>query len=220
MAIKRKPEKRTSRASGLPGGGAGRKDRVGPSGVYPMSGPHPPGDAPVVWPGSWGQGKRGPAGYEDHGESELNITRVMPEKCRDIMTKDPVFCQASDSAVIAAKLMLKHKIGALPVVGSLPENKLVGILTDRDLAMKVVAPGQDPHLTTVHDIMSSPVVTCSPDDDYQKALELMEQHQIKRIPAVDKAGHVVGMISEADVALRIPDESKIEEVVRSVVQPV
>ncbi len=185
-----------------------------------MSGPHPPGDAPMVWPGSWGQGKRGASGYEDHGESELNIAPVMPEKCRDIMTKDPVFCQASDSASLAAKLMLKHNIGALPVVGSLPENKLVGILTDRDLAMKVVAPGRDPHQTTVYDIMSSPVITCSPDDDYQTALDLMEGHQIKRIPAVDRGGHVVGMISEADVALRIPDEKKIEELVRSVVQPV
>lgn len=73
------------------------------------------------------------------------------------------------------------------MVGSLPEDKLVGILTDRDLAMKVVGAGRDPHQTTVHDIMSSPVITCSPDDDYQKALDLIEQHQIKRIPAVDKA---------------------------------
>lgn len=217
MAMKRKISKR---ASGVPGGGAGRKDRVGPSGVYPMSGPHPPGDAPMVWPGSWGQGKRGAAGYEDHGESELNLPRVTPEKCRDIMTKDPVFCQESDTVSIAAKLMLKHNIGALPVVGTLAERKLVGMVTDRDLAMKVVAPARDAEKTSVYDVMSRPVVTCSPDDDYQKALDLMEQHQIKRIVAVDRNEHVVGMISEADVALRIPDEKKIEELVRSVVQPV
>ena len=207
------------RESGLPGGGGGRRDEVGSSGVYPMSGPHPKGNPPIVTPASWGQGKRGAAGYEDHGESELNITRVIPEKCRDIMTKDPVFCHASDSASIAAKLMLKHNIGVLPVVGAFPEYKLIGILTDRDLAMKVVAPGYDPYKITVHEIMSSPVITCSPDDEYQKALDLMEQHQIKRIPAIDNSGHVVGMISEADVALRIPDEKKIEELVRSIVQP-
>jgi CBS domain-containing protein len=207
------------RESGLPGGGAGRKDKVGPSGVYPMSGPHPPGDAPAVWPGSWGQGKRGAAGYEDHGESALNIRSVVPEKCRDIMTKDPVFCQASDSAAIAAKLMKTHNIGVLPVVGSLHAGKLVGIVTDRDLAIKVVAAGRDPKATTVHEVMSRPVVTCSPDDGYEKALDLMERHRIKRIPEVDKSGRVVGMISQADVALRVPDEKKTAEVVKSIAQP-
>lgn len=205
--------------SGLPGGGAGRRDEVGGSGVYPMSGPHPKSNAPIVTPASWGQGKRGAAGYEDHGESELIMTRVIPERCRDIMTKDPVFCHASDSASVAAKLMLKHDIGVLPVVGAFPEYKLIGILTDRDLAMRVVAPGYDPYKTTVQAIMSSPVITCSPDDDYQRALDLMEQHQVKRIPAIDNAEHVVGIISEADVALRIPDEKKIEEFVRSIAQP-
>jgi len=215
----RKIEKHNKKDSGRPGGGAGRKDRVGPSGVYPMSGPHPPGEAPAVWPGSWGQGKRGASGYEDHGESELIMTRVVPEKCRDIMTKDPVFCQASDSAVIAAKLMKKHNIGVLPVVGNLHESKLVGVITDRDLAMRVVAAGLLPQTTTVNKIMSCPVVTCSPDDDYQQALDLMEQHQLKRIPAIDNSGRVVGMISLADVALRIPDQTKTAEVVKSVAQP-
>jgi len=185
-----------------------------------MSGPHPPGDAPLVWPGAWGQGKRGAAGYQDHGESELNVRQVTPEKCRDIMTKDPVFCQASDTVVIAAKLMKKHNIGALPVTGNLRGRKLVGIVTDRDLAMKVVAEPHDPNKVTVDQVMSHPVATCSPDDPYQKALELMQQRQVKRIPAVDKLGRVVGIISEADVALRVHDESKTAELVRSVCQPI
>lgn len=215
MKEKRKTEKQT----GLPGGGAGRKDRVGRSGVHPMSGPPAPADAEVVWPGSWGQGKRGAAGYEDHGESELVVSRVVPEKCRDIMTKDPVFCQASDSVTIAAKLMLKHNIGALPVIGTLPEDKLVGIVTDRDLAMKVIGAGLDVKKTTVFDVMSKPVVTCSPDDDYARAIDLMERHQVKRIVAIDRRDRPVGMISEADVALRIPDEKIIEELIRSVDQP-
>jgi len=216
----RKTDKRTQeRDSGLPGGGAGRKDVVGASGVYPMSGPHPPGDARVVWPGGWGQGKRGALGYEDHGESELDTRRVKPAKCRDIMTKDPVFCQASDTAVIAAKLMQKHNIGALPVVGNLRGKKLVGIITDRDLAIRIVAEARDPNAITVDQIMSRPVVTCSPDDRYQKALEVMERHQVKRVPAIDRSGQVVGMISEADVALRVADDKKTAEVVSSISQP-
>ncbi len=219
MAIRRSAKHNTKRESGLPGGGAGRKDIVGGSGVYPMSGPHPKGDAPLVWPGAWGQGKRGGAGYEDHGESELEIRRVLPELCRDIMTKDPVFCQASDSALIAAKLMKAHNIGALPVIGNLRGKKLVGILTDRDLALRLIAEAKDPDSTTVDKIMSRPVVTCSPDDPYLKALDLMERHQVKRIPAVDKFGHVVGMISEADVALRVADAPKTAEVVTSICMP-
>lgn len=219
MAIRKAAKHGEERESGRPGGGAGRKDKVGASGVYPMSGPHPPGDAPLVWPGAWGQGKRGAAGYEDHGESELNLRRVRPEKCRDIMTKDPVFCQASDTALVAGELMKRHNIGALPVIGNLRGKKLVGIVTDRDLAMKVVAEGHDPHTVTVDQIMSHPVVTCSPEDRYQKALDLMERRQVKRIPAVDSSGRVVGMISEADVALRIGDEKKTAEVVTSVCQP-
>jgi len=219
MAIRKSEKHNKERESGRPGGGAGRKDKVGPSGVYPMSGPHPPGDAPLVWPGAWGQGKRGAAGYEDHGESELNLRPVKPGKCRDIMTKDPVFCQASDTAMVAAKLMKRHNIGALPVIGNLRGKKLVGIITDRDLAMKVVAETHDPHTITVDQIMSRQVVTCSPDDRYQKALDLMEQHQVKRIPAVDNSGRVVGMISEADVALRVGDPKKTAQVVTSISQP-
>jgi len=184
-----------------------------------MSGIHPAGDAPIVWPAAWGQGQRGAAGYEDHGESELNISRVVPEKCRDIMTKDPAFCQASDSATIAAKLMKKHDIGVLPVVANLHGAKLIGIITDRDLALKVVAQSRNAQSTTVDQIMSHPVVTCSPDDDCGKVLNLMEQHQLKRIPAVDNSGRVVGMISQADVALRIPDEAKTAKLVRSIAQP-
>ena len=219
MRKQHEPEQSVKRETGLPGGGAGRKDYIRKSGVYPFSGPSPKGDAPTVLAGSWGQGERGAAGYADHGESGMMGLPCVPEKCRDIMTKDPVFCQAADSVAIAAKLMERHSIGALPVVGSLRGRKLVGIVTDRDLAVRVVAADRHPAKTTVHDVMSANVITCSPDDPYDKAIELMEQHQIRRIPAVDDRGCVVGMISEADVALRIPDSTKIEDVVRSIVRP-
>lgn len=219
MSTKRRREPRRKAESGVPGGGAGRKDEVGRSGVFPLIGPTPPKDAEVVMAGAWGQGQRGAAGYEDHGESELILSRVTPEKCRDIMTKDPVFCQAGDSVALAAMLMEKHDIGALPVVGTLFEKELIGVVTDRDLAVRVVAAGLKPEETSVFSIMSSPPITCSPDDDYQKALDLMEKRQVRRIPVTDDKCRVVGMISEADIALRIPDETKIEELVRSVAQP-
>jgi len=181
-------------------------DKVGHAGVYPMSGPTPAGDAPAV-------------PYQDHGESELHIRRVVPERCRDIMTKDPAFCQAKDPVAIAGKLMQKHDIGVLPVVENLRTMKLAGIVTDRDLAMRVLAEGRDPHTTTIDEIMSHPVVTCSPDDDLDVALNLMERHQLKRIPAVDKFARVVGMISQADIARWIPDAAKIAEMVTCIAQP-
>lgn len=207
------------RESGVPGGGKGRKDRVGGSGVYPMSGPHPPGNAPAVWPGGWGQGKRGAAGYQDHGESELNLAQVIPEKVRDLMTKDPAFCQASDTAALAARIMKEHNIGALPVVANLHTRMLTGIVTDRDLAVRVMAAGLDPHASAVHEIMSSPVITCSPDADYPEVVRLMERHQIKRVLAVDQSGCVVGIVSQADIALRLPEAAVIADVVRSIAQP-
>ena len=109
-----------------------------------MFGPHPSGNAPIVTPGSWGQGQRGAAGYEDHGESELNIPRVTPEKFRDIMTKDPVCCLSSDPVSAAAELMREHDVGVLPVVMSQSDKKMVGIITDRDLVVRLVAGERDP----------------------------------------------------------------------------
>lgn len=221
MAEKKTPpdEKKAKRESGLPGGGAGRKDEVGKSFVYPMSGPHPPGDAPLVAPGSWGQGKRGPAGYEDAGESELNIQFVAPEKCRDLMTKDPICCLETDTAEHASRLMKQHDLGVLPVVETQPSKKLLGIVTDRDLVLRILAEERKPREVRVSDIMTRDVIACSPDDGYEEALRLMEQHRIRRIPAIDNTRRVVGIIAQADVALRLRNSSKTAELMMEISQP-
>jgi len=207
------------RESGLPGGGAGRKDKVGGSGVYRMSGPLPAGDAPIVTPASWGQGDRGAAGYEDHGESEWNVPVVTPEKCRDLMTKDPVCCLPAETASRAAQLMRQHDVGVIPVVTDEAQKKLVGIVTDRDLAIRVVAEGGNPQTVRIEEIMSRDIVSCSPDDDCQQALRLMEEHKVRRIPARDNSGRVVGIISQSDVALRIRDCQKTADIVTAISQP-
>lgn len=207
------------RESGLPGGGAGRKDVVGKSGVYRVSGPQPPGNAPIVAMASWGQGARGAAGYEDHGESELFFRPVTPEKCRDIMTKDPFCCLETDTAAQAARLMKRHDVGILPVVENRTGKKLLGVVTDRDLTLKVVAKGLDPSEVAVKAVMSKPAIQCSPDEGYEKALELMEVRQIRRVMVTDSSGRVVGVIAESDVALRLHDMQKTGEVVACVTQP-
>jgi CBS domain-containing protein len=216
MAQKNQQDKRES---GLPGGGAGRKDEVGGSGVYPMSGPHPVGDAPVVGQAGWGQGERGAAGYEDHGESEVMIEAVEPERCRDIMTKDPVCCLPSDSTAKAARLMMEYDIGILPVVASTQDKDLVGVVTDRDFALTVVADSCDPAKTSVESVASRSPIVCSPDDPYQKVLHIMERRQVRRVPVVDHAGRLVGIVSQADVALRVPDKKQTAEVVQQISRP-
>ncbi len=203
----------------MPGGGAGRKDAIGRTGVYRVSGPQPPGDAPIVAMGSWGQGARGAAGYEDHGESELFYRPVTPEKCRDIMTKDPFCCVPADTAAQAARLMKRHDIGILPVVEDRAKKKILGVVTDRDLALKVVAKGLNPAATAVKAVMSKPAIRCSPDDEYERAIELMEEHRIRRVLVTDNFERVVGVIAESDIALRLHDLGKTGELVTAVTQP-
>ncbi|HMN29086.1 MAG TPA: CBS domain-containing protein, partial [Caldilineaceae bacterium] len=116
-------------------------DDVRGSGVYPASGPWPQGDAPFRGMAEWGQGERGASGYEDHGESELNLSADAlgkPQQCRDIMTKDPLCGLASDTVEKIAQLMKREDIGPVPIVADQQTKRLVGIVTDRDLAIKVV----------------------------------------------------------------------------------
>lgn len=220
MAENKKDDKEKQRDSGMPGGGAGRRDEgLGKSGVYPMSGPHPKGDAPVVAPGSWGQGARGGAGYEDHGESELYGLGVKPEKCRDLMTKDPACCVATETVRYAAEIMKEYDVGVVPVVENRDGKRLVGIVTDRDLAVKVLGAKRDPGQVTIGQVMSRDLVSCSPDDDCEQAVQLMEAHRIRRIPAIDRSGRVVGIISQCDVALRLHEADKTAELVTEVSRP-
>jgi len=93
---------------------------------------------------------------------------------------------------------------------------LKGIVTDRDLVLKVVAEARDPKTTRVKEVMTTLVATCRFDDDADKAIELMQQHQVRRIPIVDGDGHLVGIISQADVATRVDEPKKTAEVVEEI----
>jgi CBS domain-containing protein len=184
-----------------------------------MSGPHPPGEPLLVEQAGWGQGRRGASGYEDHGESAVIVDRCVPERCRDIMTKNPVCCLSIDSAAKAARLMMEHDTGMIPVVTNREDARLMGVVTDRDLAMTVVADGCDAARTSVESVMSRPAIVCSPDDPYEHALQTMERHRIRRVPVVDRTGRIVGIVSQADLALRIRDRRQTAEVVREISRP-
>ena len=139
-------------------------------------------------------------------------------KCSELMTQDPE-CSLPDELVMdVAQLMLDQDIGSIPIIEDEQTKKLIGIVTDRDLALKVVAEGRDPRSTKVSDVMTRQVVTCFVDDDVQRAFDAMSEHQLRRIPVVDKNEHIVGIIAQADIATRVDKPEKTAEVVKEISQ--
>ena len=140
------------------------------------------------------------------------------KKCDEVMTKDPVCGLPNDSVKKVAKLMKSQNIGSVPIVENEQTRKLVGIVTDRDLALKIVAEGRDAKSTKVETVMTRKVVTCRADDDLQIALDAMSEHQLRRIPIVDNDNKILGIISQADVATRIDQPEKTAEMVKEISQ--
>jgi CBS domain-containing protein len=138
------------------------------------------------------------------------------KKCSDVMTKDPTCCLAADTAQMAAQAMKSKDIGAVLVVDSQETKKLVGIVTDRDLALKVVAGGLDPRQTRVETVMARNIAICAPQDDLQRALDTMSKRQLRRIPVVDKKGQLVGIIAQADLATRLEQPAATGKVVEQI----
>jgi len=138
--------------------------------------------------------------------------------CREMMTPNPACCQADDTAVTAAMMMKSGNYGAVPVVSDRTEMRVVGIVTDRDLAMKVIAEQRDLYNTTVEDVMSKDLVTCDLDDDYDDVIKAMKKHQIRRLPVIDRNKRLVGIVSTADVALH-GDEDDIGRTMQKISEP-
>ena len=135
---------------------------------------------------------------------------------RDVMTKNPACAVPEDSVADVARLMKDKDVGPVPIVESHDSKKLIGIVTDRDLAIKVVAEGRDPQSTRVRDVMTSDVVTCRDDDDINVALNAMSTHQLRRIPVVDNGNMLLGIIAQADIATRMNEPAKTGEVVKEI----
>jgi CBS domain-containing protein len=138
--------------------------------------------------------------------------------CDEVMTKYPVCCLPTDSVAKAADLMKSGNFGSIPVIESEQTQKLVGIVTDRDLALTIVAEGRDAKSTKVETVMTRKVVTCFASDDVQMALDAMAEHQLRRIPVVDQDHKIMGIITQADVATRINQPEKTGEMLREISQ--
>lgn len=129
------------------------------------------------------------------------------------MTKNPVCCLPTDTVKKAAELMKEGDFGALPVVESQESGKILGIITDRDITVKVVADGKDPESTPVESVMNGNVFTVHEDGDVGEALSIMADQQIRRVPVVDTDDRIVGMIAQADIATKLNDPTEAGKVV-------
>ena len=136
--------------------------------------------------------------------------------CSQLMTQDPVCCLASDTVDRAAQLMRQEDAGSLPVIENHQNKKLLGIITDRDIALKVVADKRDAGSTRAQEVMTRNPVTCRADNDLQVALDAMAGHQVRRIPVVDDKNQVVGIISQSDVATRASEPARTAELVTQI----
>jgi CBS domain-containing protein len=138
----------------------------------------------------------------------------MGKRVSDAMTGDPVTISRSNSVAEAARLMETADVGSVPVVdGGTP----VGIVTDRDIAIRVVAHGMDPNGTEVGEIATAQPYYVHPDQDLDEALELMAYRKVRRLPVADD-GLLVGMLAQADV-VHEAKEKKAAQVIEEISQP-
>ncbi|HET9266163.1 MAG TPA: CBS domain-containing protein [Vicinamibacterales bacterium] len=140
-------------------------------------------------------------------------------KCHEVMTKDPVCCEPGDPVTRAAEMMRSHDVGSLPVVETIDSRRVIGIVTDRDVVTKVVASNRNVSSATVNDAMTKNPAVCREDDDLERAMSLMADHQVRRMPVVDASGRLSGIIAQADVATRGHREERTGELVEAISEP-
>jgi len=143
-------------------------------------------------------------------------------KISEIMSKNPRSVSPDTPVSEAAQLMKEEDVGLVPVVervgGAETRGRLVGVVTDRDIAIRAVAEGRaaDAH---VSEIMSGGVKTCGPDDSVESAMELMGREQVRRLPIVDERGSLVGVVAQADLVRMAGKDKQAERVVEKISQP-
>jgi CBS domain-containing protein len=143
-------------------------------------------------------------------------------KISELMTRNPCTVTPDTPVSDAARLMKEEDVGIIPVVervgGAETRGRLVGVVTDRDIAVRHVADGRSGD-APVRDVMSSGVRTAGPDDSVESVMKLMGEEQVRRIPIVDERGSLVGVVSQADLARKAKDAEKVERTVEAISQP-
>jgi CBS domain-containing protein len=141
---------------------------------------------------------------------------VLMTQLREIMTRE-VHCIPPDTSLRhAAQKMKSWDVGALPICEN---DRLIGVVTDRDIAIRAVAEGQNPDASTVKEAMTRDLVFCFDDEDVQRAAELMEKRQIRRLPILNRSKRLVGIVSLGDLAIRLHDANLCHEALEQISQP-
>ena len=138
----------------------------------------------------------------------------MGQLIREVMTANPSTIETDGFVIEAAKIMKAEDAGVVPVTEN---GRLIGMVTDRDIAIRVVAEGKDPQSTSVREVASKDLVTIDPQQDLDEALRLMAQHQVRRLPVIEEDSRLVGDVAQADVA-REGDDTKTGQVVQEISQ--
>ena len=137
--------------------------------------------------------------------------------CREVMTPEPACCHTSDSIVRVAQLMKTADVGAVPVIESSSNPRLVGMVTDRDIVVKGVAGGRSVDDATVKEVMTTDIVTCREDDDVSKAVAQMAERKVRRMPST--TGMLRGIIAQADIATRVHQDKTTGALVEAISAP-
>ena len=140
-------------------------------------------------------------------------------KAREIMTANPRTVTPDTNLPEVARLMQSEDVGIVPVVDAGGSRQLVGVVTDRDIALRVVGEGRDPNSVRVSDVMSTNVRTCREDDSVDDVMDVMGKEQVRRVPIVDERGSLVGIVAQADVVLQASSDKKAERTVEKISQP-
>ncbi len=134
-------------------------------------------------------------------------------KASDVMTGSPQSVTERDDLQKAAKLMLDHDCGAIPVVEG---KRIIGMVTDRDIVIRVVAKGKNPSDAKVSDAMTKEAFCVNASDSLEKVYQVMSERQVRRVPVIDQAGQLVGIIAQADIATQGNQDKKVGETVEQI----
>lgn len=140
-------------------------------------------------------------------------------KIQEIMTKNPN-CVTPDATVReAAQVMRKEDVGIVPVVGDHGDRKLVGVITDRDIAVRCIADGHSADSRVGEVMTGNRITTCSVDDDVSSVMAAMQTEKVRRIPIVDERGSLVGIVAQADLVTRTNDGSRAADTIERISEP-
>lgn len=137
-------------------------------------------------------------------------------KASDVMTGNPQSVTERDDLQKVAKLMLDHDCGAIPVVDG---KKIIGMITDRDIVIRVVAKGKNPSDARVSDAMTKEAYCVRESDPLEKVYQVMSDRQVRRVPVVDQNQQLVGIIAQADVATQGNQDKRVGETVEQISEP-